>query len=116
MRRRSLSIAGVGFALLLAGCGSKPTARVASPSPLPSVGIDASRCFDEFVTTPAPEYLGLSESGAKRLATNRSDHLEVVAAEGRCLRRFQILYVGPDLTVEIALEGGRVVQAKSGRP
>lgn len=73
-------------------------------------------CFSSYATAPAPRYLGRTSNAAKELAASRSEHLIVVGADGRCLPQLQVLYTGPDLTVEVVLINDKVNEARSGRP
>jgi hypothetical protein len=57
--------------------------------------------------------VGLSLNGAESRAKSRHDRLVVVEEEGTCTVRTLPGYIGPSLTVEVALVDGKVVDARS---
>lgn len=57
--------------------------------------------------------MGLSLEGAESRAKSRHDRLIVVEEEGSCTVRALAGYIGPSLTVEVALVDGKVADARS---
>lgn len=57
--------------------------------------------------------MGLSPNGAEARAKSNHDRLIVVEEEGTCTVRALPGYIGPSLTVEVALVDGKVADARS---
>lgn len=107
----------LGICLLLgaaactsSGSSSRPTVK---PSGSASTTSGTLSCFEVAASGGAPAYVGLSLKDAESTAKARHDRLIVVEEEGTCVVRALPGYIGPSLTVEVALIDGKVAEARS---
>jgi len=110
----------LGICLLLgsaactsSGSSSSSSSATVKPSSSASTTDTATNCFKAVASKDAAAYVGLSLKDAESRAKARHDRLIVVEEDGTCTVRALPGYIGPSLTVEVALVDGKVADARS---